>query len=63
MVVVESSDINQHERNVKARMALWGMGVAIDITVCTQQEFDELKNELSSLPEIVMHEGRELDLG
>lgn len=38
-------------------------GVSADVFVYDQKEFDEYKNELSSIPETALNTGRELDLG
>ena len=37
--------------------------VSADVFVYDQKEFDEYKNELSSIPETALNTGRELDLG
>jgi predicted nucleotidyltransferase len=37
--------------------------VSADVFVYDQKEFDEYKNELSSIPETAMNTGHELDLG
>jgi predicted nucleotidyltransferase len=63
LVVVEKSDLDYHTRNVKARRALADVHSAIDVFVVTQAEFDEMKNEMGSLPELALHEGRELEFG
>lgn len=62
VAIIESSNINMRERNVQAREALWGIRAAVDVFVYTQKEFDELKGEFSSVPELTLHEGREVDL-
>lgn len=37
--------------------------VSADVFVYTQQEFDEWKDELNSIPETAKNTGREIDLG
>lgn len=63
LVVVEKSDLDYHTRNVKARLALMDVHSATDVFVVTQTEFDEMKDEMGSLPELALHEGRELEFG
>lgn len=63
LVVVEKSDLDYHARNVKARLALANIHSATDVFVVTQAEFDEMKNEMGSIPELALHEGRELEFG
>jgi predicted nucleotidyltransferase len=38
-------------------------GVSADVFVYSQREFDEWKNELSSIPETALNTGKEIDLG
>jgi len=61
LVVVEKSNLDYHARNVKARLALADIHSATDVFVVTQAEFDEMKNEMGSIPELALHEGRELE--
>lgn len=63
LVVVEKSEFDYHTRNVKARLALADVHSATDVFVVTQAEFDEMKNEMGSLPELALYEGRELEFG
>ena len=63
LVVVEKSNLDYHTRNVRARLALTDVHSATDVFVVTQAEFDELKNEMGSIPELALHEGRELEFG
>ncbi|MDZ4675936.1 MAG: nucleotidyltransferase domain-containing protein [Oligoflexia bacterium] len=62
IVVVDHSDVNMRERNLKAREAMWGISASVDVFVFTQQEFDLQKEQFDSIPERVMTEGRELDI-
>lgn len=41
-------------------MTLWGSGTKADVFVYTENEFNEWKNEFSSIPNIVVTEGLEL---
>ena len=38
-------------------------GISADVFVYSQREFDDWKNELSSIPETALNTGREIDLG
>jgi predicted nucleotidyltransferase len=38
-------------------------GVSADVFVYSQREFDDWKNELSSIPETALNTGKEIDLG
>ncbi len=48
----------------KAHLALWDAKVyqAADIFIYTQDEFDKSKELFNSIPEIVSHEGKEIQL-
>jgi uncharacterized protein len=63
VVVVEKSELDGLERNLLARKSLWELDVPVDVFVYTQNEFDQLKGEMSSIPETAVHEGQELSLG
>lgn len=63
LVVVEKSKLDRHDRNVKASLALLDVDASVDVFVYTQAEFDEWKDELSSIPETARSLGLELDLG
>jgi len=63
VVVVEKSDLDGLERNLLARKSLWDLDVPVDVFVYTQTEFDQLKGEMSSIPETAIYEGQELLLG
>ena len=62
LVLVEDSQLTRFERDIKARKALRSIDATFDIFVYTQAEFDEWKDELSSIPETALNEGRELRL-
>jgi hypothetical protein len=47
----------------KAGRSLWNCRAKVDVFVYTQSEFDELKNEFSSIPYTVSHEGLKLKVG
>jgi predicted nucleotidyltransferase len=63
VVVVENSDLDRHDRNVKARLALFDVGAPVDVFVYTHAEFEDWKDEMSSIPETAYRLGRELALG
>lgn len=63
LVVVPKSDLDYHSRNVKAKLSLLDIEPSVDVFVVTESEFDEMKGEMSSIPELALYEGRELELG
>lgn len=62
-LIVNKSDISRHERMTKALMALWGCGVKVDVFIYTEAEFNDWKDEFSSIPYTVATEGLELKVG
>jgi predicted nucleotidyltransferase len=63
LLLVQKSDLSRHERMSKALTALWGCGVKVDVFIYTEDEFNEWKNDFSSIPHTVMTEGLELKVG
>ncbi len=64
VVVVGKTNKTRIENMRRARAVVREVaGVSADVFVYDQQEFDEYKNELSSVPETALNLGRELDLG
>ena len=60
LLVVKNSDKNRRERNREARQVLTGRTFGVDIFVYTEAEFNELKEEFSSIPHTAATEGLEL---
>jgi predicted nucleotidyltransferase len=60
LVVVAASDLPAHRRDQWAYRALKGIGVAKDVLVWTRDEFESRSTVASSLPAIVLREGRVL---
>jgi predicted nucleotidyltransferase len=60
LLIVKVSDKTFKERMREARQVLRGRTVAVDIFVYTQSEFDELKEEFSSIAHTASMEGLEL---
>ena len=60
LLVVRTSDKTSRERMREARQVLRGRTVAVDIFIYTQAEFDELKEEFSSIAHTVSTDGVEL---
>lgn len=60
-LVVEKSNLEPRDRVFRAREMLWGTKGAIDIFIYTQKEFDEWKDEFSSIPHTVFTEGLKLE--
>ena len=64
VLVVKETDQTRIENMRKARSIVREVAqVSADVFVYDQDEFDEYKNELSSVPETAINTGRELDLG
>jgi len=63
LLVVQSSDIGRLDRMDEARLALEDLDVSADVFVYTTKEFDEWKDEFSSIPETALREGQELRVG
>jgi predicted nucleotidyltransferase len=57
VVVVQSSDQKPYKRAIKGIRALRGLGIAKDILVYTQEEFNTLSQDISSLLYKVEKEG------
>lgn len=64
VVIVKETNKTRIENMRRARAIVReAAGVSADVFVYDQKEFDEYKNELSSIPETALNMGRELDLG
>lgn len=63
MLIVKSSSLSRRERMIKALELMWGCGIATDIFVYTEDEFNNWKDEFSSIPHTVLNEGLELKVG
>jgi predicted nucleotidyltransferase len=60
LLIVKSSDKSPIDRAREARLLLWGRTVSVDIFVYTETEFNDSKNEFSSIAHTVATEGLEL---
>ncbi len=64
VLVVKRTDKTRVENMRRARAVVREVaGVSADVFVYDQKEFDEYKDELSSIPETAINVGQELDLG
>jgi predicted nucleotidyltransferase len=63
LLVVKSSDRGRLGRMDQARDVLRGIKAGADVFVYTQAEFDEWKDEFSSIPETAVNTGMELHVG
>ncbi|MGI8913777.1 MAG: nucleotidyltransferase domain-containing protein [Chloroflexota bacterium] len=57
-VVVSVSNLAPHRRDILAFRALCGVRAAKDVVVYTREEFASRGRAASSLPAVVLHEGR-----
>jgi len=64
LVLVVPKLRSRHSAEVKARsLVLNSCGISADIFIYDQTDFDDWKDELSSIPETALNTGREIDLG
>lgn len=64
MVMPEFDSTKRHELMSEISFQTFkGLGVEVQVWVYSQDEFNEWKNEFSSIPETAMSTGREIDLG
>jgi predicted nucleotidyltransferase len=60
-MVVKDSDLEPRDRVLKARELLWNTPGAVDLFIYTEAEFEDWKDEFSSIPHTAYTEGLELD--
>ena len=60
-MVVKDSELEPRERVLKARELLWNTPGAVDLFIYTQAEFDDWKDEFSSVPYTAYTEDVEID--
>lgn len=58
--IVDKSDQTHIKRIQQAHRLLWGLDVSVDIFIYTQAEFNEWKDETSSIANIARTEGVEI---
>ena len=63
LLVVNEDTVRRLESMKRARRVLDDLDVLTDVFVYSQKEFDEWKDELSSIPETALHDGMELKVG
>ena len=61
-LIVADDFKDKRKRRELAYEALKDIKAGVDFFIYTQDEFDEWENELSSIPETALNQGRELDL-
>ena len=62
VLVVNEAKVNRLDCMAKSREVLRDLGVVADVFVYTENEFNRLKNEFSSVPELAYSTGKELSL-
>jgi predicted nucleotidyltransferase len=62
VMILSGKNENQLDTIRQARRILNGIGVSADVFVYSQSEFDDWKNEFSSVPEMAASTGYEIDL-
>ena len=63
LLVVEDTEEDRFMRELKGLALVRHLDASFDLFIYTKSEFDNWKNELSSIPETAMNTGRELQLG
>src|ERR1700733_12782219 len=64
LVLIVSELRSRHSAEVKARsLVLNRCGISADIFIYDQADFNDWKDELSSIPKTALNTGREIDLG
>ncbi|WP_374074201.1 nucleotidyltransferase domain-containing protein [Bdellovibrio bacteriovorus] len=64
LVLIDAvSSLPKVERMQRASDLLYPLGVTADVFFYSEEEFNDWKDEFSSIPEIASREGLELDLG
>lgn len=63
LVVVKKIKGNRADNMVRASKALSHLQIQADVFVYSEKEFNEWKDELSSIPETALNTGKELPLG
>ena len=63
LLIINSSAERKRDRSIRARKSLTGIGIPVDVFIYTESEFDDWKNEFSSIPHTVEAEGLEIKVG
>lgn len=63
VVVVKNKKGSRIDNMIRASKILAPLNIRADVFVYSEKEFNEWKNELSSIPETAMNTGKELALG
>ena len=63
VIVGDSSSLPKIEKMQRASDLLYPLKVRADVFFYSEEEFESWKDEFSSIPELALREGRELDLG
>ena len=58
LVVIRESNEKSHKRTIIGRRALWGMNIAKDLMVYTQNEFDERVTDPTTLVYKIKNNGK-----
>lgn len=60
LVIVATSDEKSHIRSISGRRALWRLGIAKDLIIYTQDEFDKRMTDPTTLIYKIKNKGRML---
>lgn len=63
LVVVKNTKGSRVDNMVRAEKVLQHIDAKVDVFVYSEKEFNDWKDELSSIPETALNTGREIELG
>lgn len=63
LVVVKNTKGSRVDNMARAEKVLQHIDAKVDVFVYSEKEFNEWKDELSSIPETALNTGREIELG
>jgi predicted nucleotidyltransferase len=62
VLVVPTTTRTRVQNIIKTQELLWNLDANVDVFVYSEDEFNQLKNDFSSIPEIAVRTGREISL-
>lgn len=63
LLVVEKTKGSRADNMIRAAKAVEHIDAKVDVFAYSEREFNEWKDELSSIPEAALNTGQEIDLG
>ncbi len=62
VLVVKSTDSTRIQNMAKCQKLLWDLDANVDVFVYPEDEFNQLKDDFSSIPEVAVQTGQEISL-